>query len=95
MRTTAEVRAEIEEQRALEPGTPGWWQVWGATVRDVSPGDFVVTRTDDFFVQDVYDARSAARLGVVVDGQRETIGRMCPVAVLRRGTRATLSEHAR
>jgi hypothetical protein len=94
-RGTDEVRAEIEAQPRLEPGTEGWWKVWGARARDIRPGDYVLTSDEEFFVQDVFAAKSIARLGIVCDGERSTIGLLCPVVILRRGTRHTLSESAR
>ena len=94
--TTASVKAEISKQPALTPGTPGWWQVWGTTGQDIEPGDYVLTKDDEFYVQDVFETKSPVlSVGVVVDGERSTFGRYAHCVILRRGTRQTLSPHAR
>jgi hypothetical protein len=94
-RGTDEVRAEIEAQPALQPGESGWWKVWGARARDIRPGDYVLTADEEFYVQDTFAAKSIVRLGIVCDGERSTIGMLCPVVILRPGTHHTLSESAR
>jgi hypothetical protein len=92
---TVTVRAEVEAQGALQPGTEGWWQVWGAVPGDLEPGDYVLMKDDEFLVQDVFVAKSPARIGIVVDGERLTLGLLCRVVILRRGTHGTLSRSVR
>lgn len=89
-RTTADVRAEIEAQPVLQPGTEGWWKVYGVSGRHIRPGDYVLVGDDEFFVQDTYAPLNVARHGIVVDGERQTIGTLANVTVLRRGTKSTL-----
>ncbi len=94
--TTAELLAELATQAAaarLSPGEEGWWQVWGATAYDILPGDAVATAGEPWFlVSDTFTARSAVRLGIVVDGERQTIGAGCRVVILRHGTHHTLAD---
>ncbi len=95
---TDEVRAEIEAQPRLQPGEPGWWQVWGASVPDIRPGDYVLTKVEEFYVQDTFvpeGLRAYTSLGLVTDGERSVIGRLCPIVLLRPGTRNTLSDSVR
>lgn len=97
--STATVRAAIEAQPVLSPGEEGWWKVYGASPRDIQPGDFVLTRddTDGFLVDDVFtsEAWRGIRTGIVVDGERQSIGTYCPIVLLRRGTKATLAGSVR
>jgi hypothetical protein len=97
--TTAQVRADIEAQPRLAAGEEGWWKVYGASPRDIQAGDFVLTRddTDGFLVDDVYvnEAWRGIRTGIVVDGERQSIGTYCPIVLLRRGTKATLAGSVR
>jgi len=44
-RRTADER--ISAQPAMEPGTEGYWKVWGARVADVRPGDLVMLKYSD------------------------------------------------
>jgi hypothetical protein len=37
----------IAAQPALQPGTEGYWKVWGASVRDITPGDLVILKYSD------------------------------------------------
>jgi hypothetical protein len=92
MKTTTEVRAQIEAQPVLQPGEQGWWKVYGASARDIQPGDYVMTKGDEFFVQDTYEfSTTGIRIGLVIDGERCTFGFACPLILLRQGTKATLS----
>lgn len=100
VRTSAEVRATVEAQPRMEPGTFGFWEVWGATPQDIQGGDYVLVKmrdgsVDEFFVQDTFVAKNVARKGVVVDGERMTLGLLCPIVILREGTRGVLSPTAR
>lgn len=38
----------LEAQGTLTPGTEGYWQVWGASVRDVRAGDLVLLKYADY-----------------------------------------------
>jgi len=87
---------EFEAQGVLQPGEPGWWKVWGASVQDVRAGDIVITRTGTFHVEALFEAKSVARQGIVVNGQPQTIGRMFgPIVVVRKGTHNTLAGSVR
>lgn len=84
----------IEAQGRLEPGQPGYWKVWGASAHNIRPGDVVLLDPDGDFelVDDVFTAKAAPiRVGLVIRGERTTIGALCPVIVLRQGTHNTLA----
>lgn len=89
---TATIRAEIEAQPVLHPGDEGWWKVYGARVRDIRPGDYVLCKDgEEFYVQDTYQGLDLIRPGIVIDGVRSSIGILHPITLLRKGTRATLA----
>lgn len=94
-RTTEQVKPLIEAQPILQPGEAGWWRVYGATPRDIRPGDYVMERDGEYLVQDTFIAKSVARVGIVVDGERITLGLLYPIVLLREGIKNTLSEYAR
>lgn len=93
--------AELEAQDRLEPGTPGWWKVWGATPRDIRSGDIIMHKDGDQvvteYVEDTFTAKAAPlRIGYVInDGQRFTLGALTPIVLLRKGTHNTLSDSVR
>ena len=88
---------EVETQGRLAPGTRGWWQVWGAGVRDVRAGDLVLGKREDgdqqaMLIDELYDSPLAPmRQGFMADGERFTLGALCPIVLLRRGTHHTLA----
>lgn len=101
---TQELRAELAAQGTLKPGESGWWKVWGASVCDIRPGDAVGFRSDPVdtdsaewhFVEDTFQAKSwPIRWGIVEDGERYTLGALCPIVLLRKGDRNTLSGSVR
>jgi hypothetical protein len=86
--------ATIEAQGRMEPGTTGYWKVWGARPHNVRPGDVVLLAPGDEFelVEDTFTAKAAPmRVGLVIDGERLTIGALCPIIVLRHGDHNTLA----
>ena len=88
---------EFDAQGRIEPGTEGWWTVYGGRVQDVRSGDLVLVKgepgVEAMLVDDVFRAKAwPMRQGWVVDGEQLTMGSMVPVAVLRRGTKGTLAE---
>lgn len=90
--------ALLERMGQLQPGEPGLWKVWGARVADIRPGDVVLDDpAGDFFeVEALFEAKAAPlRVGIVVAGERQTLGAMCPVIVLRWGTGHTLADSVR
>lgn len=92
--------AEVEAQGPIEPGTPGWWQVWGATVHHARPGDLILCRDGDIdkvvptYVRDLFRSKAhPVRVGIVTDDDKEvTIGALAPMVLLRRGTHHTLAD---
>lgn len=94
--TTADVKAEINRQTVLQPGESGWWRVWGSSPQDMRAGDYVLMPDDEFYVQDTYQAKAhPLRYGIVVDGERMTVGALSTVVIFRRGTKNTLSDTCR
>lgn len=68
----------IEEQSILQPGEPGYWKVWGARPGHIRSGDVVLLAPDgEFeFVEETFTAKaSPVRVGLVINGERCTIGR--------------------
>lgn len=94
--------AAVETMPAKEPGTMGFWQVWGARPQDLRPGDVLLCKIGDTgevatdYIAERFIAKSAARVGFInQDGKRLTIGALAPVVIVRWGTHATLSESVR
>jgi hypothetical protein len=89
---------EFETQGKLEAGTEGWWQVWGASPHHIKGGDIILTKgsgddIDTLYVEDTFTAKAAPmRVGIVINGNKETLGALCPIILLRRGTHNTLAE---
>lgn len=85
----------VMTQGALQTGTEGWWRVFGASAHDVQKDDMVVSQTQEFRVAHVVrhgDLRDVVSPGFVgTDGETYHIGAMCPIVVLRKGTRHILA----
>jgi len=96
----AQAIAEFEAQDVLQPGETGWWKVWGARVSDIKPNDIVLVKdgngdVETLFIEDTFTAKSVARFGIVVfNGERQTLGQLCPIVLVRKGTHNTLSPSA-
>lgn len=96
--TVTQEVAEFLCQSTLQPGEEGWWRVWGASARDIRAGDIVCTKDssdypDVAFVEETFTARShPIRVGIVVEGQRQTLGALVPILLVRKGTHNTLSD---
>lgn len=96
MRTTAEVRAEIEAQGVLQPGEPGWWEVWGASPQDVRTGDYLLFGDgEEMYIQYAERASNGWQVRYQRDGEWYRMGLGCRLVLLRRGTRHTLSDTVR
>lgn len=92
--STMNINDELAAQPELAPGTEGWWQVWGARPCHIRPGDALAIQGEEgwLLVEDLFEAKAApARQGLVANGERFTIGALCPIALLRRGTHNTLA----
>lgn len=96
--TTEEAIEDFQNQdKGLKPGTWGWWQVWGATPMHIRQGDIVLTVTDNevetLFIEDTFTAKAhPVRVGIVVNGQKQTIGALCNIVLVRRSQHHTLAE---
>lgn len=92
-KTTAEAVAEFEAQGAIDPGTEGWWRVWGAQPRHIRPGDLVVDADGWFLVTEAGPSTNGLQFGVVTaEGERFWFGLLHRVNVVRRGTKNTLAK---
>lgn len=87
---TTDAVAAFEAQEQLQPGTEGWWKVWGAKAHHIRPGDLVLSKKDDGEVEytlvfDLFPSKAAPlRVGVVTDdGKQYTFGALQPIIVLR------------
>lgn len=96
--TGQEAVDHVKTMPAKQPGTEGFWQVWGARPHHLRPGDVLISKVRDTgevevdFVADLFLAQSAARRGFVnQDGKRLTVGIMAPVVILRWGAHGTLA----
>jgi hypothetical protein len=90
--------AAFAAQGRIAPGTPGWWQVWGAGPHHIRPGDLVLwadhkTKAQEcLLVEDTYESSAApVRVGLVVDGKRSSLGALTPIIILRQDTRHRLA----
>lgn len=105
--TSTPVTDALGSQGAIQPGTQGWWRVWGATVNDIQAGDLIMvgTKADDgshvitehhvVTIVPEDGIKGAIYLHITNDGGERWIGRMCPVQVLRQGTHNTLAGSVR
>lgn len=94
-----EMNAQLASDSVLQPGDEGWWRVWACSVGDIREGDIVLTKNGEsyeaLFIEDIYPANSPTRFGIVVGGgQRQTLGRLVGVVIMRKGTKNTLSSSA-
>ena len=103
--------SRLDDQGGLEPGMPGYWKVWGATARDIRPGDLVLAGWKDRDDPDVihhaeyevaemasFDAptMNTIRVGFITTaGTFASVGMLQPMALLRHGTHNMLSDYAR
>lgn len=94
MTTTAEALAEFEAQGAIQPGTPGWWKVWGARPQHIRKGDLLLLPENGTeLIADTFVAKAAPlRFGFVnAEGDRFTIGALAPIVLLRRSDHNVLA----
>jgi len=102
-----------DQERAggVEPGTEGYWQVWGACARDIRPGDLVLCGWKDRDNPDIihhaeyevtemasFDAptMNTIRVGfITTTGRFASVGMLQPVALVRRGTHHVLGDYVR
>ena len=101
-KATEPMTAALDAQGALEPGTEGYWQVWGARTQDIQPGDLVMIRYEDTGISEFEVAELAPRGdGDLRDtirprfraatGELFHVGALQPVVVMRKGTHHTLA----
>ena len=95
---------QLAAQGDLQPGEEGYWQVWGARVGDIKPGDLVMLKYSDAPEPSEYQVAEAAPRGdghlmdtvrprfLATSGELFTVGALQPIVVLRKGTRHTLAE---
>jgi hypothetical protein len=95
----------LDAQGVLQPGIEGWWKVWGAMACDIRKGDLIMTKGDaaeryhEYEVAEIIEESgviSACRLRFrSAEGEDIAIGMLCPVIVLRKGTKNTLAGSVR
>lgn len=90
--------ARFEAQGKLQPGDEGYWKVWGARPRHIRAGDIVMSKNDGddsvetYEVEELFLAKAhPMRIGLVVKGERTTIGALCPIVLVRWGTHNMLA----
>lgn len=85
----------LTAQGVIQPGTGGYWRVFGARAQDIVTGDMVITDSHEFQVgqvvrrRDLRDIVCPAFLGT--DGKTYHVGALQPIVVLRHGTRHILA----
>lgn len=95
--STAAAVAAFEDQGSLDPGTEGFWKVWGATPHTVLPGDLILIKdlgeVTEELIAEVFEAKAyPARAGFInAEGETFTYGALAPLVVLRWGTRHILA----
>ena len=94
--------AQAANGGVLQPGTPGYWQVWGASARDVRVGDLVIARWENEDGTHSLEEYEIAEVThgfptrcVATDGRKFWLGALQRLAVLRQGTHNTLSPYCR
>ena len=88
----------------MQPGTPGYWQVWGARVYDIEPGDLVMTKNKEGKYLE-YEVGACVRRGDRWDivqpgfrtpqGEQFALGALMSIVLLRRGAHHTLAGSVR
>lgn len=83
-----------------EPGTEGFWRVWGACWRDLRAGDVLMAKNRDTdevgvdYVAEVLEPRMGRFRYVDQNGVTMSCGMLAPIEVLRWETKNTLSRYA-
>jgi hypothetical protein len=97
--TGHEAITAFETQGRLEPGTEGFWTVWGARAWDMKAGDILLSKVADTdevevdYIAETFKAKSPVRQGFVnQDGKRLTVGVGAPIIIVRWDTRGRLAE---
>lgn len=93
--------AQSSGSMRMQPGTQGWWKVWGARVSDIKPGDLVISKNkdgeycvdliEDFCMTTSYPIRH----GFVIAGERTSFGALTAVVVLRQALHNILADSVR
>lgn len=88
--------ATYETQPRLEPGTPGWWRVYGARPQDIRIGDLVVFTDETVEVATIREAKSGCGVFITTVGDSWlngfTLGYLNrSFAVVRQGTHNMLA----
>lgn len=96
----------LNEQGVLQPGDSGYWKLWGACVMDIETGDLVMCKGasggsfDQFEITEVLSPREGYLTDLCrrrfrdAEGEIFSLGMLCPVIVLRKGTHNMLSSRA-
>lgn len=86
---------ELEAQPVLQPGESGWWKVWGAQPRHIQAGDIILLDPvgDWIEVKGLFPSKAApVRVGLIdANDAMFTIGALCPIVLMRRGTHNMLA----
>jgi hypothetical protein len=101
---------DVVQGGRIEPGTEGYWPVYGARALDIEPGDLVMSgwkdeddpaikRHAEYEVVDMSsfgDLRDSCRVRFLTTaGQLRSVGMLQPMVLLRRGTHSTLCSSVR
>ena len=93
--------ADFNAQTRIEPGTLGWWPIWGGCTQDIRPGDIIRFSDRLSFVSDLaYIEDPLLRMvqfsWIDQNGERRRIGRgFTAFLVYRKATGNILSDYVR
>lgn len=82
---------EISNQGNLQPGTEGWWPVWGASVLEVQVGDVVIDSSGAYEVYGMLGSTLTKRGFSTSEGEIWA-GFLARIKILRKGTGMMLGE---
>jgi Cu/Zn superoxide dismutase len=98
------VTEALDAQGVLQPGQEGFWQHWGASARDIHPGDLILVKwvNDDGTTKEITEhevVTAEDKTGVVAvtdtEGNSFWVGWLQRITLLRQGTHNTLSDYCR
>jgi hypothetical protein len=103
------ILASQQETGKLQPGDPGYWQVWGARAADIRPGDLVMMARGEGDARQFYEFQCAECLPTrpdhligdtcqprfrTTDGRVLGVGMVQRIKIVRYGTHNTLADSA-
>ncbi len=96
----------LDEQGAMEPQNPGFWEHWGAHAYEIRAGDMIMIRYRGEDIRREYEVKELAPYGdsvrdlcgtrfLATSGEYVWVGALQKFVLFRRGTHHTLSDYVR